>query len=131
MSTPPDPGKALSVKVDQILYDDLATMMATGMTLSDAVRTAVSIVAGGYRNAWESGRIPRHVMPKVTHLMVRRYDVARGRHTAGAKAPRTGTAGSQGPPPVTLAGGGSPASSTPGARNIESGPSPAPEEDRC
>ncbi|WP_406171195.1 hypothetical protein [Streptomyces sp. NBC_00996] len=84
MSTPPKPGKALSVKVDPQLYDDLATMLQTGMTLSDAVRTAVSIVAGGCRNAWESGRIPEGVMPEVTHLMVKPYDGSRGGRTGGA-----------------------------------------------
>ncbi|RMB80105.1 hypothetical protein [Streptomyces shenzhenensis] len=49
MSTPPDIGKSASVKVDQQLYDDLATMLATGMNVSDAVRTAMRIVAGTYR----------------------------------------------------------------------------------
>ncbi|MCP3769512.1 hypothetical protein [Streptomyces sp. MAR25Y5] len=74
MSTPPKPGKALSVKVDARLYDDLAVMLRAGMTLSDAVRTAVGIVADGYRGAWESGRIPDGVAPEITHVMVRRYD---------------------------------------------------------
>lgn len=82
-SVPPPPGKGLSVKVDEILYDDLATMMQTGMTQSDAVRTAVSIVAGAYRNCWESGRIPEGVTPQITHCMVRRYD---GPRTAGNTA---------------------------------------------
>ncbi|MDW8804603.1 hypothetical protein PV439_19660 [Streptomyces scabiei] len=74
MSTPPAVGKGLSVKVDQELYDDLAVMLSAGMTLSEAVRHAVSIVAGTYRNAWESGRIPEGVLPQITHCMVRRYD---------------------------------------------------------
>ncbi|MFE4409066.1 hypothetical protein [Streptomyces sp. NPDC056821] len=82
MSTPPKPGKALSVKVDAHLYDDLAVMLRTGMTLSDAVRTAVSIVAGAYRNTWASGRIPDGVMPDITHCMVRRYDA--GQQRSGA-----------------------------------------------
>lgn len=91
-SAPPQPGKALSVKVDEILYDDLASMLQTGMTLSDAVRTAVSIVAGAYRNCWESGRIPEGVMPQVTHCMVRRYDGPRtSGHTAdGSVRPEGG-----------------------------------------
>ncbi|MFF3897911.1 hypothetical protein ACFYY3_33120 [Streptomyces sp. NPDC001812] len=82
MSTPPKPGKALSVKVDARLYDDLAVMLRAGMTLSDAVRTAVGIVADGYRGAWESGRIPDGVKPDITHVMVRRYDA--GQRLAGA-----------------------------------------------
>ncbi|MFF4867170.1 hypothetical protein ACFY3J_37025 [Streptomyces sp. NPDC001231] len=87
MSTPPKPGKALSVKVDAHLYDDLAVMLRTGMTLSDAVRTAVSIVAGAYRNTWESGRIPEGVMPDITHCMVRRYDAGQRPLDAPGAAP--------------------------------------------
>ncbi|MFF0104517.1 hypothetical protein [Streptomyces hirsutus] len=108
MSTPPKPGKALSVKVDPHLYDDLTVMLRTGMTLSDAVRHAVRIVADGYRGAWESGRIPQGVAPDITHVMVRRYDAGQrpsdepgtgrsdgrsdGRHTPPA-AGHTGDAG--------------------------------------
>ncbi|MBT2420588.1 hypothetical protein J7F01_40400 [Streptomyces sp. ISL-22] len=85
MSTPPKPGKGLSVKVDQQLYDDLATMLRTGMTVSDAVREAVALVASGYRNAWEDGRIPEGVIPEITHVMVRRYDgPCEAGHTADA-----------------------------------------------
>ncbi|MFD4975630.1 hypothetical protein [Streptomyces sp. NPDC058424] len=95
MSTPPKPGKALSVKVDPILYDDLAVMLRTGMTLSEAVRTAVSIVAGAYRNTWESGRIPDGVMPNITHCMVRRYDAVQRRSGApgGGQSGRRAAAG--------------------------------------
>lgn len=74
MSNPPKPGKALSVKVDAQLYDDLATLMRTGMTLSDAVRESAAIVASAYRNAWEDGRTPDGVPPQITHVMVRPYD---------------------------------------------------------
>ncbi|MEV6420617.1 hypothetical protein [Streptomyces sp. NPDC051662] len=62
MSTPPLPGKGLSVKVDQELYDDLAVIMSAGktgdtagMTASTAVKHAVSLIAGTYRNAWAAG----------------------------------------------------------------------------
>ncbi|MFG2678307.1 hypothetical protein [Streptomyces sp. NPDC048392] len=92
MSTPPKPGKALSVKVDPQLYDDLATLMRTGMTLSDAVRQAAAIVASAYRNAWEDGRIPDGMSPQITHVMVRPYDGLR------ATGPTAGA-------PVTPAGG--------------------------
>lgn len=90
MRTPPKPGKALSVKVDAYLYDDLAVMLRTGMTLSDAVRTAVSIVAGGYRNAWASGRIPDGVAPEITHVMVRPYDAGQQRSEAPDTGPSDG-----------------------------------------
>ncbi|MGY3202661.1 type II secretion system F family protein [Streptomyces sp. TE5632] len=90
MSTPPKPGKALSVKVDAYLYDDLAVMLRTGMTLSDAVRHAVRIVADGYRGAWESGRIPDGVAPDITHVMVRRYDAGQRPSDALGEGPSDG-----------------------------------------
>lgn len=74
MSTPPDIGKALSVKVDAQLYDDLETMLRTGMTVSDAVRTAMLIVAGTYRQAWETERCPDAVRPTITTYLITRYD---------------------------------------------------------
>lgn len=74
MSTPPDIGKALSVKVDAQLYDDLETMLRTGMTVSDAVRTAMLIVAGTYRQAWETERCPDAVRPTITRYWITQYD---------------------------------------------------------
>ncbi|MER6431574.1 hypothetical protein ABT272_28165 [Streptomyces sp900105245] len=77
MTTPPAPpavGKGASVKVDQQLYDDLATMMRTGMKLSDALRSAVAIVAGTYRAAWDTGRCPDGVRPTITRYFIDRYD---------------------------------------------------------
>lgn len=74
MSTPPAVGKAASVKVDPRLYDDLETMLRTGMTVSDAVRTAVAIVAGTYRAAWETGRCPDGVRPTITRYFIETYD---------------------------------------------------------
>jgi hypothetical protein len=74
MSTPPPVGKTLSVKVDAQLYDDLETMLRSGMTVSDAVRTAVSIVAGTYRNAWAMGVIPDGKMPHITTCVASGYD---------------------------------------------------------
>ncbi|MFF2331854.1 MULTISPECIES: hypothetical protein [unclassified Streptomyces] len=49
MSTPPRPGKVVSVRVDQALADDLATLTAAGMTTSDAVRFAVRRLAQAHR----------------------------------------------------------------------------------
>lgn len=81
MSTPPPVGKTVSVKVDARLYDDLQTMLATGMTVSDAVRTAVAIVAGTYRAAWDTGRCPQGVRPTIERYWITRYD-------AGQEPPR-------------------------------------------
>ncbi|MBP5875684.1 DeoR family transcriptional regulator [Streptomyces scabiei] len=55
----------LTVDLDDQLRADLATMTRTGMTSWDAIATAVSIVAGTYRNAWASGRIPDGVAPRI------------------------------------------------------------------
>lgn len=74
MSTPPPVGKTLSVKVDQQLYDDLTTMLATGMTVSDAVRTAMLVTAGTYRQAWDTGRCPARVRPTIERYWIARYD---------------------------------------------------------
>ncbi|MFD7224817.1 hypothetical protein ACFV9P_28015 [Streptomyces sp. NPDC059892] len=88
MSTPPLPGKGLSVKVDAELYDDLMVMMSAGMTSSDtgmtgtaagmtaslAVKHAVSLIAGAYRNAWAAGIYPPGVEPQVIACQVAPYD---------------------------------------------------------
>jgi hypothetical protein len=58
------------VRVDEELSDDLAVMMRTGMTVSDAVRHAVSIVAGTYRNAWSMGVVPDGIEPHITQCLV-------------------------------------------------------------
>ncbi|MFE9127073.1 hypothetical protein ACFYOF_16910 [Streptomyces sp. NPDC007148] len=76
MSTPPPVGKNASVKVDQALYDDLTTMLATGMTVSDAVRSALRIVAGTYRKAWEHTTLPHGVRPTIARYFLTRYDPA-------------------------------------------------------
>lgn len=70
MSTPPLPGKGLSVKVDQELYDDLAVMMRTGMTASAAVKHAVSLIAETYRNAWLLGAVSDGSLPHITGCSV-------------------------------------------------------------
>lgn len=74
MTTPTDIGKGLSVKVDAQLYDDLTTLMRTGMTQSDAVRTAMRIVAATYRQAWATGRCPDGVRPTIERYWITRYD---------------------------------------------------------
>ncbi|MFE9645296.1 hypothetical protein ACFYO0_14505 [Streptomyces sp. NPDC006365] len=74
MSTPPPVGKTLSVKVDQALYDDLVTLMSTGMTQTEAVRTVARVVAGTYRTVWAGGRIPEGVQPVIERFFVAPYD---------------------------------------------------------
>jgi hypothetical protein len=74
MTTPPAVGKTVSVKVDAQLYDDLQTMLATGMTVSDAVRSAMRIVAGTYRKTWEGGAVTQDVRPTITRFWITRYD---------------------------------------------------------
>ncbi len=78
MSTPPKPGKGLSVRVDGQLHDDLAVLMRTGMTASEAVRLAVGFLAHGYAWVWESGLYPEGTPPARMALKVPPYD---GRNT--------------------------------------------------
>lgn len=74
MSTPPPVGKTASVKVDAQMYDDLQTMLATGMTVSDAVRSALHIVAGTYRKVWDHTDVPEGVRPTIARYFITRYD---------------------------------------------------------
>lgn len=63
MSTPPEVGKGLSVRVDDSLYDDLAVLLKAGGKLSDAVRDAVRHAADAYRAAWDYGDYPEGIAP--------------------------------------------------------------------
>jgi hypothetical protein len=74
VSTPPPVGKTVSVKVDAQLYDDLTTMLATGMTVSDAVRSALRIVAGTYRKVWDHTDVPHGVRPTIERFWITRCD---------------------------------------------------------
>lgn len=93
MSTPPKPGKGLSVRVDETLYDDLAVMMRAGITASDAVREAVSVIAGAWRHAWESGHYPEGVMPQVTDCGLAPYDARMTPATTHPDPRNTGPSG--------------------------------------
>jgi len=64
----------LSVRMDDTLAADLAVMARAGMTASDAARTALSIVAGTYANAWARGAVPEGVQPEITACAIRPYD---------------------------------------------------------
>ncbi|MCI3271412.1 hypothetical protein [Streptomyces cylindrosporus] len=74
MSTPPPVGKPISVKVDAQLYYDLQTMLSTGMTITDAVRSAMRIVAGTYRKVWDHTDVPSGVRPTIERFWITRYD---------------------------------------------------------
>lgn len=65
----------LSVRMDDTLAADLAVMARAGMTASDAARTALSIVAGTYANAWAAGVVPEGVQPEITACSITAYDV--------------------------------------------------------
>lgn len=72
----PDPtrrlGRTLSVKIDDALREDLATLLATGTTASDAVRAAVRLAAGIHRTAWANRVCPPGQTPVVTSYTLQR-----------------------------------------------------------
>jgi hypothetical protein len=70
--TPPAVGKTLSVKVTPELYDDLAVIMSTGVTASDAVRRAVAQVADLHRTAWAHGMCAPGITPVIDAYSIRR-----------------------------------------------------------
>jgi hypothetical protein len=86
MNTPPKPGGRMSVRVDDDLSDDLATLMKAGMTASDAVRLAVGFLAHGYRWMWDSGTYPEGSMPPRMRIVVDPY-AGRPTRPTGADQP--------------------------------------------
>jgi hypothetical protein len=56
----------LSVRMDDGLAADLAVMARAGLSASDAVRIALSVVAGAYEAAWATGAVPEGVQPEIT-----------------------------------------------------------------
>lgn len=66
MSAAPKPGSRVSVRVDDFMSDDLAALMRTGMTASDAIRRAVELLADIHRNAWSAGLYPEGTAPQIT-----------------------------------------------------------------
>lgn len=50
--------RQLSVRMTDGVADDLATVMRTGMTASDAVRTALRLLADAHRCAWDYQDVP-------------------------------------------------------------------------
>lgn len=63
--TPPPVGARLSVRVDQALSDDLAVLLQTGCSVSDAIRVAVGHLADQHQQAWDHGVVPTGVSPRV------------------------------------------------------------------
>lgn len=55
MTSPP---RMLTVRRDDMLDEDLATLARAGITTSEAVRRAVEILADIHRNAWHMGLVP-------------------------------------------------------------------------
>ncbi|MFH9137457.1 hypothetical protein [Streptomyces sp. NPDC017524] len=74
MRKPPPPGKGLSVRMDVELYDDLTVMMSTGITASDAVKHAVSLIASVYSGAWSEGIVPEGEQPRIDSFNASPYD---------------------------------------------------------
>lgn len=69
---PPEIGKALSVRVDADLSDDLAVVMQTGVIASDAVRQALRLLADAYRKAWDYDDCPRGTAPQILAVQIAR-----------------------------------------------------------
>ncbi|WP_406014338.1 hypothetical protein OG520_22205 [Streptomyces sp. NBC_00984] len=73
--TIPAVGKPLSVRVqDEGMRDDLAVIMRTGCTASDAVRQALYMLANAYYAAWELGGYPPGTVPQITAHQLAPYD---------------------------------------------------------
>jgi hypothetical protein len=80
------PRRQLTVRLDATLSDDLAVMTATGMTQSDAVRTAVALLANTYRCAQDHGDVPPGTAPRILGV---RYATADGTPAPLPDAPGT------------------------------------------
>lgn len=62
---PPKAGSRPSVRVDDQFAEDIAVIMSTGATFTEAVRDAVNVLAVIYRGAWESGTNPPGTAPHI------------------------------------------------------------------
>ncbi|MFE6683945.1 hypothetical protein [Streptomyces sp. NPDC057729] len=73
--TIPAVGKPLSVRVqDEGMRDDLAVIMRTGCTASDAVRQALYVLANAYYAAWDHGHYPPGTTPQIIAHQLAPYD---------------------------------------------------------
>lgn len=60
----------LTVRRDHTLDTDLATVMRTGMTQTDAVKYALHLIAQGLDWMWDSGAVPDGTLPPVVKFRV-------------------------------------------------------------
>ncbi|WP_405561902.1 hypothetical protein [Streptomyces sp. NBC_01180] len=61
--------RTVSIQRTEAFDRDLATIMRTGMTQSDAIRFAAEFVAHGYQSAWEAGAVPDGQHP--SHMLMK------------------------------------------------------------
>lgn len=76
--TPPAVGKAVSVRIDAHLYDDLLVLLRASTNLSDAIKWAVGIGADLCTQAWEHGGYPTGATPQITGYQLQPYDTHAG-----------------------------------------------------
>lgn len=95
MSTPPTAGTRLTVRVDDLLADDLAVLMRTRCatsdttwSASDAVRRAVEVLAQIHRGAWATGAVLDRTEPHITSAQLAPSDT---QHTTSDAPTREGT----------------------------------------
>ncbi|MFD7512364.1 hypothetical protein ACFV5N_23920 [Streptomyces sp. NPDC059853] len=69
----PAVGKAMSVRVDDGMHDDLTVIMRTGCSASDAVRRALLLLANAYDAAWAEGIYPVGEAPQITNVTLAAY----------------------------------------------------------
>ncbi|MER6527643.1 hypothetical protein [Streptomyces sp. NPDC001508] len=69
----PEPGRRMTVRVDEQMPADLAVILKAGGTTSDAVRLAVAFLAHGYRDIWARGRYPDGVAPAYMRMVTPPY----------------------------------------------------------
>lgn len=62
----------LSVRRDHTLDTDLATLMRTGMTQTDAVKYAVHLIAQGLDWMWDAGHVDPGTLPPAIGFRVPR-----------------------------------------------------------
>ncbi|MFE4333939.1 hypothetical protein ACFRQM_32355 [Streptomyces sp. NPDC056831] len=80
---PPKPGTRPSVRADAAVCDDFAVIMSAGGTASDAIRTAVAIVADMYRTGWAHGVCPPGVAPRLLAYQLQQWPTVTPALTSG------------------------------------------------
>ncbi|MFB7899970.1 hypothetical protein ACFC1B_27005 [Streptomyces xiamenensis] len=72
----PAAGRHASCQVTPAMHDDLALLKRAGMTLTEALRLGVELVAQAHRQAWDHGDVPDGERVEVIDV---RYRMADGR----------------------------------------------------